>query len=51
MLLPIGHGVGLLALGHGLLCPFAGWPLRLLRCSDVLAVHLNEGLPGQSLSW
>ena len=26
VLLPVGHGVGLLALEHGLVCPFAIWP-------------------------
>ena len=41
VLLPDGHGVGLLALGHGLLCRC--WlALRLLRWSEVLDVHLDE---------
>ena len=41
MLLPVGHGVGLLALGHCLLCPLLVG-LRLLRWSEVLDVHLDE---------
>ena len=42
VLLPVGHGVELLALGHGLLCPFCWLALHLLRCWDALAVHLDE---------
>ena len=52
-LLPDGHGVGLLALGHCLLC--SCWlALHLLRWSEVLAVHLDERIfpvslfPGRS---
>ena len=40
-LLPVGHGVGFLVLGHGLLCPLLV-ALRLLRWSDVLDIHLDE---------
>ena len=41
VLLPDGHGMGPLALGHGLLCPLLMGP-PILRWSGVLNFHLDE---------